>query len=205
MYIPEPYKIKKATALLDFINKWNFADLITVNQGKLMSNKVPLLVDVEQNVLYGHFGRTNEQLQALESADDVMVIFSGLHSYISPQWYVSDGMVPTWNFETVQVKGKASLLDNDGLVMMLEKLTKKHEGNSDAPWSMAALDENRREKMLNAIVGFKIDVEHIEGKQKFSQNRSDDDRESVINALQQQDETAKAMAVIMQQQLDGKD
>jgi len=205
MYIPGPYNIKEATALLAFINKWNFADLITVSQGRLMSNKVPLLVDAEQNVLYGHFGRTNEQLQALENADDVMVIFSGLHSYISPQWYVSDGMVPTWNFETVQVKGKASLLDNDGLVRMLEKLTRKHEGDSGTPWTMAALDENRREKMLNAIVGFKIEIEHIEGKQKFSQNRSDADRLSVIKALEiQNDQAAQAMSVLMRTQLDEK-
>lgn len=204
MYIPEPYKINEASALLSFINKWNFADLVTVSQGKLMSNKVPLWVDIENNVLYGHFGRTNEQLQELESADDLLVIFSGLHSYISPQWYESEGMVPTWNFETVQVKGKASLLDNAGLISVLEKLTKKHEANSDTPWTMAILNENKLEKMLNAIVGFKVDIQHIEGKQKFSQIRSAADRQSVIKALQQQDDDmARAMAVIMQQHLEG--
>lgn len=205
MYIPEPFKIKSASALLTFINKWNFADLITVSQGKLMSNKVTLLIDSENNALYGHLGRTNEQLQELENADDLMVIFSGVHSYISPKWYASEGTVPTWNFETVQVKGKASLLDNDGLIAALEKLTKKHEASSDAPWTMAALDESSLERMLNAIVGFKIEIEHIEGKQKFSQNRSNADRLSVINALEKQnDQAAQEMSVLMRAQLDKK-
>lgn len=202
MYIPEPYKMSEPDKLLSFINKWNFADLVTVNQGKLISNKVPLVVDVKNNLLYGHLGRTNEQLQDLESADDLLVIFSGLHSYISPRWYVSEGTVPTWNFETVQVKGKASLLDNAGLVTLLEKLTKQHEANSENPWTMAALDKNKFKQMLNAIVGFKIEIQHIEGKQKFSQIRSKADRQSVISALEKQDDQmAQAMAVIMQQQL----
>ena len=203
MYIPESYKIKETKELLAFIDKWNFADLVTVNKGKLMSNKVPLLVDSEKNTLYGHFGRSNEQLQALESAEDVMAIFSGLHSYISPQWYESAGMVPTWNFETVQVKGRASLLDNEGLITMLEKLTRKHEASSGTPWTMAGLDESRLEKMLNVIVGFKIEIEHIEGKQKFSQNRSHADRLSVINVLEKQnDQAAQAMSDLMRAQLE---
>jgi len=67
MYIPEPYRIKKEAELLGFINKWDFADLITVNNGKLMSNKIPLFVDTENRVLYGHLGRTNEQLELLET------------------------------------------------------------------------------------------------------------------------------------------
>jgi len=202
MYIPETYRIKKETELLAFINKWNFADLVTVSNGNILSNKVPLFADIENNVLYGHFGRSNEQLELLETADDLLVIFSGLHSYISPQWYESEGGVPTWNFETVQVKGKANLVDDNGLITILEKLTQKHEKAFHIPWGMENLEQNLLDKMLKVVGGFKIDIEHIEGKQKFSQNKNDADREGVISALKKQpDEMAVAMAVIMQSQL----
>ena len=203
MYIPESYKIKDFSELYAFMSKWNFADLVTVNKGTLNSNKIPLLLDKENNCLYGHLGRTNDQLQQLETADDLLVIFSGLHSYVSPRWHHNDGMVPTWNFETVQVKGKASLLEYNELITMLEQLTKKHEGSSDSPWAMDELDTERKEKMLNAIVGFKIDIVHIEGKQKFSQIRSKEDRQAVVNALSvQKDQMAMTMATVMQNQLE---
>lgn len=202
MYIPEQYKIKETSKLLSFIDKWNFADLVTSSQGKIMSNKVPLLVDSENNILYGHLGRSNEQLNELEIADDLMVIFSGLHSYISPQWYESKGMVPTWNFETVQVKGKANLVDSNELIEILTKLTRKHESQFNTQWVMENLGPDKLEKMLNFIVGFKIEIKEIKGKQKFSQNRSDADRKSVINALEQQeDQMAQLMAEQMQIQL----
>lgn len=202
MYIPEPYRIKKDAELLSFVSKWNFADVITVSNGKLMSNKIPLYVDIENSVIYGHLGSANEQVSLLETADDLMVIFSGLHSYISPQWYESDDSVPTWNFETVQVKGKASLVDDDGLIGILEKLTAKHEQSCDNPWTMENLEPNRLGMMLKVIRGFKIDIEQIEGKRKFSQNRNSADRQGVIKALKNQDDDMSIeMATAMQQQL----
>jgi len=202
MYTPEAYKMHDNDSLYALMNNNSFADLITVNNGIINSNKVPLWIDAENKALYGHFGKTNDQLLELETADNLLVIFSGIHSYISPQWYSSDNMVPTWNFETVQVKGKASILDDSGLTTLLEKLTQKHESTFKSPWIMDRLDKDKKQKMLDAIVGFKISIEQIEGKQKFSQNRSDADRIALINELKEQnDEMAIKMANVMQNNL----
>jgi len=202
MYIPETYKIHDNDSLYALMNNNSFADVITVKNGIINSNKVPLWIDVENKALYGHFGKTNDQLLELEIADDLLVIFSGIHRYISPQWYSSNNMVPTWNFETVQVKGKASILDDSGLTRLLERLTQKHESAFKSPWIMGRLDKDKKQKMLAAIVGFKITIEQIEGKQKFSQNRSEADRMSLINELNKQnDDMAIKMAKVMQNNL----
>ena len=129
------------------------------------------------------------------------MVFYGLHSYISPQWYESKGGVPTWNFETVQVKGKAHLVDNNGLITILEKLTAKHEKSFENPWTIEKLEPNRLEAMLKVITGFEINIEQIEGKKKFSQSRNANDRQGVINALKKQhDDMSFEMAAAMEEQ-----
>ncbi len=101
--------------------------------GELFINHLPFIVDRKQNKLYGHFAVNNPQLSFLEKADDLIVVFNGANSYISPNWYVSQEMVPTWNFETVHVSGKARLVDNNELLIILETLTEKHERTFENP------------------------------------------------------------------------
>ena len=75
MYIPEIYKNNDVSEALSFIEKNNFADLVTVLDGELLSNKAPLFLDREENVLYGHFGRTDMDLpwEATDKAKDLAV------------------------------------------------------------------------------------------------------------------------------------
>jgi transcriptional regulator len=99
----------------------------------------------------------------------------------------------------VHIYGTPQLLD-DGPVMrqMLEALVINHEQHRDPAWKMA-LPEDYLQQMMQSIVAFEIPIERIEGKFKLSQNRSEDDQESVISHLVQSDSpldrnTAQAMA-----------
>jgi transcriptional regulator len=54
--------------------------------------------------------------------------------------------------------------------------------------------------MLRGIVGFRIEVSHIEGKWKLNQNHPQERRERVIRALREQGgEDALAIADLMEQ------
>jgi transcriptional regulator len=57
--------------------------------------------------------------------------------------------------------------------------------------------------MLTQIVGFRIEIDKIEGKWKLSQNQPVERRKKVIRALQrrQGDENAEAVAAMMRQML----
>ena len=187
MYLPEYFEIKDKNKISNFINANNFADLVTNRGGTIISNKVPFLFDEGENMLYGHFSRANTQLIDLEKNENVLVIFSGAHSYISPRWYVSNNMVPTWNFQTVQVRGKSSIISNSKLISMLDKLSNFHESDSEKPWSIDEVDSKKLDYMLKAIVGFKIEMSEVKFKSKMSQNRGEADRNSLIKALKKQD------------------
>lgn len=186
MYSPKVFEIENKAELFEFIEQWSFGNLVTTYEGELFVNHVPFIFDKSLNKLYGHLAFKNPQLSLLEKADDLAVIFSGVNSYISPSWYVSQEMVPTWNFETVHVSGRASLVDDDGLLIILEKLTEKHERQFENPWRMDKLSKSKLIAMMKMIVGFEIDIASIKGKSKLSQNRSIGDRRGVISGLRSQ-------------------
>jgi len=202
MYSPKAFKIVDETELFEFIEQWSFADLITTNEGELFVNHVPFVFDKSQNKLYGHLAVNNPQCALLEKADDLTVVFKGANSYISPNWYVSQDMVPTWNFEAVHVSGKAKLVDNDELITLLEKLTEKYEESFENQWTMDNVSKPKLDVMLKMIVGFEIEISNMSGKSKLSQNRSGEDRLGVIAGLRTQKDTmSQSIADKMELQL----
>ena len=195
MYIPKAFEIDNKTELFEFIEQWSFGDLITTYKGELFVNSVPFVIDKEQNKLYGHLAVNNPQLSLLQKAEDLAVIFKGANAYISPSWYVSQEMVPTWNFESVQVKGQAKKVSKDKLLVILEQLTEKHERQFEQPWKLDKVSEPKLNAMMKMIVGFEIDISSIRGKSKLSQNRSLEDRTGVISGLKyQQDPMSLSVA-----------
>ena len=189
MYCPKAFKIEDEAELFEFIEQWSFADLITTNDGELFVNHVPFVFDRSQKKLYGHLAVNNPQCALLEKADDLTVVFKGANIYISPSWYVSQDMVPTWNFEAVHISGKARLVDNNGLITILEKLTEKHEEPFENRWKMEKVSKPKLDIMLKMVVGFEIDISSIKGKSKLSQNRSVEDRVGVISRLKDQNDS----------------
>ncbi|MCF6250173.1 MAG: FMN-binding negative transcriptional regulator [Methylococcaceae bacterium] len=172
--------------MFEFIEQWSFGDLVTTSEGELFVNHVPFVIDKEMNKIYGHFAIKNPQLALLEKAADLLVIFKGAYTYISPNWYVSQEMVPTWNFESVQVRGKAKLVSDGKLLTILEQLSEKHERLFENLWSLNNISESKINTMMKMIVGFEIDILTIKGKSKLSQNRSVEDRAGVISGLRAQ-------------------
>ncbi|MCU7799426.1 MAG: FMN-binding negative transcriptional regulator [gamma proteobacterium symbiont of Lucinoma myriamae] len=107
-------------------------------------------------------------------------------------------MVPTWNFQTVQVRGEATIVDDSRLIQILELLSEFHEAQFNQSWSMNEVDPDKLEMMLGMIVGFQINITEIKFKEKMSQNRSEQDQRSVINSLKkQQNQSANNIADVM--------
>ncbi len=202
MYLPDIFNPKDEDQLVEFIRAHNFADLVTIHNGELCSNKVPFLFDARKNRLYGHISRANPQVEDLVKSEEVLVIFSGPNAYVSPQWYVSEGMVPTWNYQTVQVRGISRLVDESELLEILERLSYFHESLLPKQWSIKQLDSVRLKTLLNLIVGFELEITKLTMKNKMSQNRSVHDRINIIQELNQQaNSNANEVAILMQNTL----
>src|SRR5690606_4640395 len=100
-----------------------------------------------RSVLLTHLAKQNPQWETIDS-QEALIVFSGPHAYISPQWFPSPG-VPTWNYQAVHIYGTcATFTDPDRLITLVETLTEKYEKNFEQPWKPAY-----NEKLLEMIVG----------------------------------------------------
>jgi transcriptional regulator len=202
MYIPKHFKIDDKDLLYDFIEENSFVTLISQHNGEPYATHLPLLLDREQGFVTGHFARPNGQWRDIQN-QNVLVIFHGPHSYISPSWYEDNQAVPTWNYVAVHVYGKMELEENDEEVFnALAEMVKKYE-QPDSSYQLENVDPNYIAGMSKGIVAFKIKIEKIEGEAKLSQNHPQERQELVINQLENtSDENNKKIAALMKSNLE---
>ena len=186
MYIPAHFREGEIAALHEMMRQNSFATLVTVVENVPFATHLPILLDAETlpGILRGHVARANPQWQHFESGGEALVIFSGPHAYISPQWYKTQPSVPTWNYTAVHAYGSPRIVTGEALRKSLFDLTAFYEAGLPASWNPAELPDDYLEKMTRALVGFEMPISRLEGKSKLSQNRSETDRQQVIAALE---------------------
>lgn len=180
MYIPKYANQEDRDLILDFMDEYPFATIITPQN--LCANHFPLLLERngDGEMLVGHMAKANSQWRELVDKQQVLAIFQGPHSYISPSIYVNKLNVPTWNYTAVHAYGKATVThDATKIEEILFKTINRFEGMRKTPWKYD-LPKDFRNQLVHAIVGFEIRIEKIEAKFKLSQNRSSEDYQAVF-------------------------
>ena len=109
MYIPKHFTIKDEETKYEMIEQNSFATLFSQHNGAPYATHLPLLLNRETLTLSGHFARPNEQWKD-SGNQQVLAIFQGPHSYISPSWYETNKAVPTWNYVAVHVYGELEIV-----------------------------------------------------------------------------------------------
>ena len=205
MYNPASFAEHDVSKLHAFLRRHSFATLVSSGEGGLVASHLPLLLDPRAGRLghlLGHMARANPQWRQVEG--EVLAIFQGPHTYISPSWYEEPGLVPTWNYVAVHAYGTLQLVDQRGeLLEILRHAIAFYEGPRPEPWSLD-LEGERLEGLLRSIVGFRIEISRLEGKWKLSQNHPEERRRKVIRGLRQQPgEDSQQIATLMEQRLPG--
>ena len=189
MYIPEKFAETDLPTLHEFMRQHSFATLVTQHDGVPFASHLPLLL-LDSSIgthgaMLGHMARNNEQWQDFAAGAEVLVMFQGAHAYVSAAYYEPSPMVaPTWNYMAVHAYGTARILSENELEKTLYRLVDENEKTFSPPWKLE-ISQPMRERMLEAIVGFEIRLNRVEGKFKLSQNRSERDRRNVIAQLSQ--------------------
>jgi transcriptional regulator len=197
MYVPKVFAVEDLPRLHDFMEEFNFAAMVTGRAGELTASHIPFILDRKAQpygVLRGHIAIRNPQLTDLREDSQVLVIFQGPHTYVSPSWYVNPENVPTWNYTAVHAYGVPKVGNKAAMIALLKDLTAKHESSFEQPWDF---DPNAEwiQKLLNEIVAFEIPIERLEGKFKLNQNRKPEDRDSVIATLSSSEDPAQRAVV----------
>jgi transcriptional regulator len=181
MYSPSAFSINDPSVIRKFVQQNSFGVLVSGNGEHFHDTHTPLLISEDLTRITGHIARANRQWQFWADRPSVKVIFHGPHSYISPRFYKSEFNVPTWNYSAISIDGKIKIIEDRPLSMQIvQDLISKYEGPSG--WKLNQADE-RYMKLFDAIICFSIEVEKIDAKFKLNQNKSEEDKQSVISHL----------------------
>lgn len=191
MYIPAHFLIQNPQDLHAILREHPLGALVTAGPDGLDANHIPFEFDPNQGAhgcLTAHVARANPVWQQCQDGADVLVIFRGNESYISPNWYPSKHethrQVPTWNYEVVHVHGRLTVMDEEKFVRrVVARLTREHEASEPRPWKMGDSPPDYIAQMLKAVVGIQVEIQRIEGKAKLSQNREARDRLNAAETL----------------------
>jgi len=174
--------------LLQRIGAHPFALVSTAAKGRPLAAHTPVLAGREGDGvrLRFHLSRANAVTEALLGGAPALIVFTGPHAYVSPDWYGIEDQVPTWNYLSVEAEGPVAALDDTGTRQLLDDLSVANEMPL-APkpvWRLAKMTPARVDSLLNGIVAFDMVPARFEGITKLSQNKPAAARAGVIEALE---------------------
>lgn len=198
MYIPKHFQLHEKGTILAFMRQYPFATMVSTVNGHPVATHLPFHLKEagDELVLTAHMAKANPQWKDME---EVLVIFQGPHAYISPQHYEKEDNVPTWNYVAVHAYGTVKIItDETKGYAMLEELMQQSEPGYLAQWERLSPDYKQR--LYKGIVPFEVTVTELQAKHKLSQNKTAQERQQIITALEQEDQTTAAIAGYMREQ-----
>lgn len=189
MYIPKINLTTDKSEIITFMKQFSFATIITAKDNFPTATHLPFSVTTQDNdiILVSHFAKANEQWKDIEN-NAVLVIFSEPHAYISTQNYDQELNVPTWNYISIHAYGQAKIVtETKQVYKILEATINQYETSYQQQWD--SFPEEYKLKMLTGIVAFEIKITDLQGKKKLSQNRTDTEKEKIIETLSKSEDT----------------
>ncbi len=198
MYNLPYYKEQDEQVIKEFIDQHPFAFVSGCDSdNKPVATQVPVFIEEKdgRKVLSGHIMRNTDHHKAFKHNENVLVVFSGSHTYVSATWYSNPHLASTWNYMSVYAKGIIRFLDEQGLEEILRKTTLHFEGyNQKSSTVFDNLHSDFKQKVMKAIVAFEIDVIEMDSVFKLSQDRDEESYQNIIDKLKTQDEDGRVIA-----------
>ncbi len=203
MHIPKQYRNEDSKSILSFLHDNTFGTLISVGEKFPMATHTIFEIVEQGNdkfYLRGHISKANPQTKKILTNPNVLCVFQGPHTYISSSWY-SIPEVPTWNYISIQIEGKLTIIDDEKIVYEhLDNIVKQHEATTSTHLDLARLPHQTVHGQMKGLVAFDIEIINIDAAKKLSQNRSEKDFANIIQELKQLNRTdSLAIAQEMEQ------
>ena len=203
MYDYPHYKEHDKKKILEFMRQHPFVTLIGCdNKLRIEVTQIPVLVEEKEGKLfiYGHIAKKSGHEKAFEQNPNVLVLFTGAHSYVSGTWYSGNPhQASTWNYISIHARGQIKFQDENALIDLLKKLSLHFEKeNMESSTIYENLPVDYKEKLIKAIIAFEIEVTELDNVFKLSQNRDEKSYDNIIEKLKQQDGDAKEIGELME-------
>jgi transcriptional regulator len=205
MYNLPYHKEKDPQVIKEFAGKYPFAFLTGCNQeNKPVATQVPVFIEEQdgRKILRGHIMKNTAHHKAFLHNTNVLAVFTGHHTYVSATWYSNPNLPSTWNYMSVHVKGIIRFLDDAALEDVLRKTSLHFENNNQQSTTVFDnIPAEFKQKVMNAIVAFEIEIREMDTVFKLSQDRDQESYHNIIKKLKQQDEAGQVIAAEMEKRI----
>jgi len=203
MYNYPHYKEEDKSKVIDFMRQHPFVTIIgTDAEGRIEATQIPVLIDEREGKIFltGHIAKKMSHEKAFAENPNVLVIFTGAHTYISGTYYTGNlQQASTWNYISIHARGQMKWMEEEGLIAFLKRFTLHFENNNTSSTTIYDnLPEEYLSKLVKAIVGFELEVTELENVHKLSQNRDEKSYDNIVHKLKEQDGDAKEIGEIME-------
>lgn len=164
-------------------NPW--ATLVSAPSGSPVASHYPVMLEESDDdviSLVSHVGRPDDELHGL-GRHEVLVIVQGPHGYVSPAWYPSTQIIPTWNHVTVHLYGTPEILSDEENFRVLGELVDYFERVMPSPSSLTLNPDGAR-RVAQGTVGIRLRVTRFDARAKLSQDKAPEVAARVLEELQ---------------------
>lgn len=217
MYKVPAFTENRASRILGLVAQHNFATFIHADGIDISVTHAPLFLlrpqtpdgatEVDGTVLEMHLARSNVMCRRLETLPKLTVVVTGPSSYVTPTWYETPGVVPTWNYAAVHLHCEATPVTSvERLHEIFDRTAMTHEPTVGGNWNRDGSRQDMVDRLINGVVGYELTVLSHEAIFKMSQNKSVADRMGVISGLRglgrdATDEVAQMMETYLNESL----
>lgn len=202
MYNLKHHKAKDHDDIRSFIAKYPFAYVSGCDvNGLPVATQIPVFYEERDGKVYlsGHIMKGNDHHLAFGQNENVLVVFSGHHTYVSGTWYSNPHTPSTWNYMSVHARGKIRFLGDDALIDALRKISMHFENNNPASATVYDnLPPELIQRLMRMIVVFEIEVTGLDSVFKLSQDRDEQSYDNIIVQLRKQGESGQVIAEEME-------
>ena len=192
MHVLRPMFAWDRDGALAFAASRGFGAFVATGASGPISSHVPFRIQRNGDAVTVQFHLTarNKLAELADGENPFLLIVWGPDAYVSNDWYATPDHVSTWLYEAVHLSGPVRRLKmesnrehGDTLLATFEERLKPKQ-----PWSLATMEAEKRETMLQSIVVLEMDVQRVEGQRKLNQHKSDEDYASITRHLSKSDD-----------------
>lgn len=210
-YPPRAYRVNDLAVTLELMRTHPFAHVMTAHGGALRSTRVPVLADVENGKLVrlrAHLDATNPQGKDLDGAS-VLVSFSGPAAYVSPNWRAKKTYGGTYDYQEVQVRGRARVMTDAAFFRQLvddlsQSIESQHrEIAPEYPvWRADGAVPGHIEGQFKYVIAFTVEVESVETIAKLHQNLPNERSSVAAHLAKSHRDEVRAVAALIRSTLE---
>ncbi|MBC7614810.1 MAG: FMN-binding negative transcriptional regulator [Pedobacter sp.] len=185
MYKNPQFEERDRDIILAFMKAHSFVTLIGYDGDYPVATQIPVKIEQREEQIYliGHVMKKTDHYQAYAKNENVLALFAGAHAYVSASVYQDPAVASTWNYSSVQAKGKIKLLNGAETREVIKELTNRYENPATSKSAFHHMSEDYIEKNLKAICGFEILIQNIASVFKLSQNHPAVNRTAIVDHL----------------------